>query len=118
MSKKQKSWREKLIGIKHFPKILKFGPKIGPCRKALESWGAKIGDTVVLAPHIEVDNIMKKVPEGRLITIKEICEKLAQKYGTKFCCPLIYGISIWIVSHASEEALKEGKKDITPYWQH
>ncbi len=57
-----------------------------PCGKALAKWGAKPDDSVVLAPHLEVDEIMKRIPEGKLMTIKEICEKLAEKHRTKFCC--------------------------------
>ncbi|MCX7995505.1 MAG: MGMT family protein [candidate division WOR-3 bacterium] len=93
-----------------------FDPKF-PCGKALQKWGAKPGDSVVLVPHIEVDEIMKKIPEGKLITIKEICEKLAEKHSTKYCCPLVAGISIMTAANAAEESRVKGEKNITPHWR-
>ena len=113
---KKKSWIEKLHDTKNFPKILKFERNF-PCGKALEKWGAKPGDTVVLAPPLEVDAIMKNVPEGKLITIYEICSQLAKKHNVKFCCSLTTGIFINIAAHAAEESKEKGEKNITPYWR-
>ena len=90
---KKKSWTQKLYDNKKFPKILKFDPKF-PCGKTLEKWGAKPGESVVLAPPLDVDEIMKNVPKGKLITIYEICSQLAKKHKVKFCCSLTTGIFI------------------------
>jgi len=99
-----------------FPKILKFNPKF-PCGKALIKMGAKTGDSVVLAPPLEVDEIMKKVPKGSLITINEICKKLAIKHNVKFCCTLTTGIFIMISANVAEEDKIMSIKRITPYWR-
>ena len=103
MTYKKKTWTEKLNDSKNFPKILKFEEKF-PCGKALKKWGAKPGDTVVLAPPIEVDTIIKKIPKGKLVTIKEICSQLAKKHKTKYCCSLTTGIFINITAHSAEES--------------
>ena len=116
MAYKKKSWTEKLHDNKNFPKILKFERNF-PCGKALESWGAKPGDSVVLAPPLEVDAMMKNVPKGRLITIYEICRQLAKKHDVKFCCSLTTGIFINIAAHAAEELKEKNVKTITPYWR-
>jgi len=116
MKYKKKSWTKKLQDSKKFPKILKFDPKF-PCGRALQKMGAKPGDTVVLVPPIEVDVIMKNVPRGKLITINEICKKLAEKYNVKFCCTLTTGIFIMTAANAAEEAKGKGEKSITPYWR-
>ncbi len=87
------------------------------CGKALEKWGAKFGDSVVLAPHHEVNEIMKKILLGKLITIKEICKKLAEKHSAEYCCPLVAGISIMTAANAAEEAKMKGEKDTIPYWR-
>lgn len=116
MAYKKKSWTEKLHDSKKFPKILEFDPKF-PCGKALEKWGAKSGDTVVITPPLEVDGIMKKIPKGKLITLYEICKKLAKKHKVKFCCSLTTGIFINIAAHAAEEAKEKGERNITPYWR-
>jgi alkylated DNA nucleotide flippase Atl1 len=74
--------------------------------------GAKPGNSVVLVPPTEVDAIMKTVPEGKLSTLKEICEKLAEKHKTQYCCTLTTGISITTAANAAEETKGE-----TPYWR-
>ena len=116
MSYKRKTWKEKLENKKKFPKILKFDPKF-PCGRALEKMGAKPGDPVVLAPPIEIDAIMKQVPKGKLITLNEICMKLAKKHNVKYCCTLTTGIFIMTAANAAEEGKEKGEKNTTPYWR-
>ena len=55
---------------------------------------------------------MKKVPKGKLITLKEICENLARKHKTQYCCTLTTGIFVMIAANAAEET-----KSNTPYWR-
>ncbi len=111
MGYKKKTWQEKLEDNKSFPKIIEFNPKL-PYGKALEKIGAKPGDSVVLVPPLEVNGIMKKVPHGKLITLNEICKKLAKKYKAKFCCTLTAGIFVLTAANAAVET----KSDV-PYWR-
>ena len=111
MPYKKKTWREKLEEDKGFPKKLKLKPNF-PCWRALEKMGAKKGDSVVLAPPLEVNELMKKVPKGKLLTLEEICKKLAKKHKTKYCCTLTTGIFINIVANAAEEMNTD-----VPYWR-
>ena len=105
---KQKSWSEKLKDSKGLPRVEEISGKMK------EKWGK--GTMVIPAP-MEVDEIMRKVPKGKLITINEIREALAKKHGTSICCPLTTGIFAWIAAHAAEEQRQKGEKDITPYWR-
>jgi len=116
MTYKKKTWKEKLENSKSFPKVLDFNPKF-PCGKALSKMGAKSGDSVVLVAPLEVDELMKKVPKGKLITINEICKKLAKKHNVMFCCTLTCGIFIMTSAHAAEEDKIKGITRITPYWR-
>jgi len=77
-------------------------------------WGT--GTIVIPAPR-EVDEIMRQVPRGKLITINQIRAILAQKHGASIGCPLTTGMFANIAAHAAEEAAGEGKKDTTPYWR-
>jgi len=77
-------------------------------------WGT--GTVVIPAPR-EVDEVMRRVPGGKLITINQIRQILAQKHGASIGCPLTTGIFAWVAANAAEEALAEGKKDVTPYWR-
>ena len=79
-----------------------------------QRWGT--GTYVVPAP-LEVDEIMRKVRKGKLITINEIREILAKRHEATIGCPITTGIFAWIAAHAAEEAAEKGKKRITPYWR-
>lgn len=107
-SKAKKSWREKLADNKGLPKTGKIEGKI------TTRWGA--GTMVVPAP-IEVDEIMRKVPKGKLTTINEIRAALARKHRVDVGCPITTGIFAWIAAKAAEEAAAEGARRVTPYWR-
>jgi len=108
MIKKKKSWVEKLADSKGLPRVEKVTEKMS------KRWG--IGTFVIPAP-IEVDKLMKKIPEGKLTTINEIRKSLAKKHKTDFACPITTGIFAWIAANAAEEQKQQGKKDVTPYWR-
>lgn len=107
-SKTRKSWQEKLADDKGLPKVEKINEKMS------QRWGT--GTVVIPAPR-EVNEIMKKVPEGKLITINEIRKFLAKKHKASIGCPITTGIFAWVAAHASAEATAEGKKKTTPYWR-
>ncbi|MHC4758141.1 MAG: MGMT family protein [Planctomycetota bacterium] len=106
--KHKKTWREKLEDSKDLPKIVKYD------KKKPKRW--EPGTYIIPAPK-EVDEIMKRVPKGKLITINEIRNILAKKHKAQFGCPITTGIFSWIAAHAADEAEAEGRKRITPYWR-
>jgi len=108
MGYKKKSLKEKLSDDKGLPKIIKIEGKM------TKKWGT--GTCVIPAPR-EVDEIMKKVPKGKLVTINQIREKLAKKHDATIGCPITTGIFVSIAASAAAEELAEGKKKITPYWR-
>jgi alkylated DNA nucleotide flippase Atl1 len=108
MIKFKKSWQEKLADRKGLPKVEKITEKMS------KRWGT--GTVVIPAPK-EVDELMKRVPKGKLITINEIRNALATKHGASIGCPITTGIFAHIAAHAAEEAKAEGKKNTTPYWR-
>ncbi len=108
MTSKKKSWQDKLADSKDLPKVAPIEENMS------QRWG--VGTFVIPAP-IEVDEIMRRVRLGKLITIDDIRAKLAQKHGATIACPLTTGIFAWIAAHAADEAEQIGKKRITPYWR-
>ena len=72
---------------------------------------------VVIPAPMEVNEMMRRLPEGKLIIINEIRAALAKKHKAMIGCPLTTGIFAWIAANAAEEQRQEGKKDITPYWR-
>ena len=68
----RKSWREKLADSKGLPKVAEITDNMS------KRWGT---GTVVIPAPMEVNEIMRKVPEGKLTTINRIRETLARKHG-------------------------------------
>jgi len=107
MSKK-KSFREKLADDKDLPRVQ---PITGGMK---QRWGE--GTIVLPAPH-EVNELMKRVPKGKLTTINELREALARRHGATIACPIVTGILARIAAGAAGEDEAEGKKRVTPYWR-
>lgn len=103
----RKTWNEKLANTKDMPKV----EDIGDDSKMLARYG---GRNMLIAPPMEYDEIMKRVPEGKLITTDRIRNYLAKKHGADFTCPLTGGIFVNIAANASRE--RDGV-DETPYWR-
>ncbi len=108
MPKKKTTWIEKLNDSKGFPKVEKIPDKLS------KRWGA---GTVVIPAPIEVDELMRKVPAGKLTTINGIRVALAKKHKATIGCPMTTGIFAWIAANAAEEREQNGAKDVTPYWR-
>jgi len=106
--KQRKSWSEKLEDSKDLPRVEKITGKMS------KKWGT--GTVVIPAPK-EVDEIMKNVPQGKLVTINEIRTALAKKHGATIGCPITTGIFAWVAAHAAEEKKQQGAKNTTPYWR-
>jgi hypothetical protein len=64
-----KTWREKLADKKDLPKVVKIS---GPMSRR---WGE---GTVAIAAPFEVDQLMKRVRRGKLITINELRAAIAE----------------------------------------
>ncbi len=105
---KRKSWSEKLKDNKGLPKVEKITDKMS------KRWGT---GTVVIPAPMEVNEMIRRVPEGKVITLNEIRAALAKKHGATIGCPLTTGIFAWVAANAAEEERQKGEKDITPYWR-
>lgn len=108
MPKGRKSWTEKLADSKDLPRVEKITEKMS------KRWGT---GTVVIPAPMEVDEIMRKVPEGKLVTINEIRRALAEKHNATIGCPITTGMFARIAAGTAEERRQAGEKDITPYWR-
>ncbi len=104
----RKTFREKLADNKDLPRVESISP--GMRRK----WGP--GTIVIPAPQ-DVDEIMRQVPKGRVITINQIREAVARRHGATIGCPMTTGILARIAAGAAGEEEDDGKKRVTPYWR-
>ncbi|HEX9793399.1 MAG TPA: hypothetical protein VGC54_05385 [Planctomycetota bacterium] len=104
----KKTFREKLADPKDFPRIEPLPPGMQ------KQWGK---GTIVIPRPDEVDAIMRRVPEGKLITINGIRELVAARHGATSGCPIVVGIFARIAAGAAGEDLVDGKQRVTPYWR-
>ncbi|MFC1939485.1 hypothetical protein ACFLXO_02210 [Chloroflexota bacterium] len=75
MAKAKKSWQEKLADSKDLPKVVEINESMS------KRWGT---GTVCIPAPIEVDEIMRQVPTGKLTTINQIREIVAKRHGATF----------------------------------
>jgi hypothetical protein len=103
----RKSWKEKLHSQDH-SKIIEI-----PARMT-----KRFGTGTMLIPKpLDVDALIRKTKKGKVITASEIRSRLARDKGVNTTCPVTTGIFVRIVAEAAEEELRDGKKQVTPYWR-
>ena len=99
-------WREKLEKPQQ-PKLVKVPPKM-----------ARFGSGTMLIPTPKlVDELLRRIPNGKLVTIGEIRKRLAADFAADVTCPLTTGIFVRIVAEAAEEDRASGRQRISPYWR-
>lgn len=101
----RKSFNEKLHDSKDMPKVIEVTDP-----KAVMRFG---GTKMLIAPPLAYDEIMKKLPRGKVLTADYIRDYLAKKHGADYTCPLTAGIFMNIAAKASVER----GIDETPYWR-
>ena len=99
----KKRYIEKLQNDKNLPKIVNLNEKD---QKRLNA------KTMVIPKPIDIYNIMKQIPKGKLITTNEIRQILAKKYNVDTACPLTTGIFVNISANAAVEL-----NDNMLYWR-
>ena len=78
--------------------------------KSIQKYG---GNKMYFAPPIAYDEVMKRVPCGKLVTVGNIREYFAKLNGADFTEPITAGLFTSIVAWASYQREKEE----TPYWR-
>ena len=65
------------------------------------------GEKMFFAPPVTYDEIMKKVPRGKVITVGAIREYLAEENGADFTDPITAGIFVSIAAWASHQRTED-----------
>ena len=100
------SWRAKLEKPQQ-PKVVPVPPKMSRFGK---------GSMLIPTPKL-VDELIRRIPKGKLATVTELRRKLASEFKADVTCPLTTGIFVRIAAEAAEEDREQGRKRITPYWR-
>jgi alkylated DNA nucleotide flippase Atl1 len=88
---------------------------VSPVPEGFPGW--KDANSMVVSTPLEVDSIVRKVPDGRLVTLNEVRGYLARQYGTDMACPVSTAIFLNIVAEAAEEMRAQGETNLAPYWR-
>ena len=105
MPRKTKTWQEKLADAKAKDDL----PKTFCCDK--------LGQHMLVPSAAEVEQEMRRVRKGKVVTIKQITQKLAKRYGVGMACPMTTGIFAWIIANAADERERAGAKRTVPWWR-
>ena len=98
----KKDFNKMLNNNKDMPKIVELNDE------ASSKWGGK---TMVVAPPLSYDKVMKIVPFGKIITTDLIRKYIAKEHKVDITCPLTAGIFINICAWASYQR----DTNLTPY---
>lgn len=101
----KKDFNEMLRRENGMPKI-----QIVTDAKTIEKYGGK---RMFFAPPAAYDQVMKRIPAGKLTTVGEIRRYFAEKNDADFTDPITAGIFVSIAAWASEQR----QEDKTPYWR-
>jgi len=103
----RKTYNEKLHSSGDLPKIEDLSAK----PESIARFG---GTKLLVAAPLQYNNIMARVPEGRVITADRLRFYLAAQAGADATCPLTAGIFVNICAHSNEE---RGEIDPIPWWR-
>lgn len=106
--KPRKTWQEKLDKADGLPKVI-------PIPDRMQK-NCGIGTLVIPLPR-EVSDVILKVPKRKLMTIRQIADRMAAKHKADIGCPITVGIFAWMSAHAADEQEQLGKKRFAPYWR-
>lgn len=101
----KKDFNEMLKDGKDMPKIVEITDE-----KSIEKYG---GRRMYFAPPLDYDAVMRRVPEGKVITVGDIREYFAARNDADFTDPITAGIFCSIAAWASFQRAD----DKTPYWR-
>lgn len=101
----KKDFNAMLNDPKDMPKIV-----VITDQKSIEKYG---GSRMYFAPPSDYDEVMRRIPEGALITVGEIRAYFAEQNDADFTDPITAGIFCSIAAWASFQRTE----DKTPYWR-
>lgn len=93
-------------------------PKNPHLTEAPPQWfGGKVGGKMVIPSALELDEMIRQIPDGQTVNIKDLRAEYAAKHGADITCPMTSGIFLRIIAENAEEERANGRTDVTPYWK-
>jgi 6-O-methylguanine DNA methyltransferase, DNA binding domain len=89
---------------------------VHPLPERVAHWGPP-GASMVISTPAEIDEVVARIPKGKLATVNTIRDELAKRHRTTIACPITTGIFLNIVAKAAAERELMGAKRVTPWWR-
>jgi len=88
-------------------------PKVKDISDQPEAVARMGGTQMLIAAPMQYNELMARIPQGKVITVDRVRAYLAAQAGADFTCPLTAGIFVNVCAHASVER----DSDKIPYWR-
>jgi alkylated DNA nucleotide flippase Atl1 len=79
-------------------------------------WGPP-GATMVISTPQDIEAVVKQIPSGKVVSLTEIRERIADQHGTTITCPVTTGLFLNIVARAAREMEILGIEGSAPWWR-
>lgn len=89
---------------------------IKPLPNSVAHWGPP-GASMVISTPADIDEVIRKIPKGRLATMTSLRDALSRRHKADIACPITTGIFLGIVAKAAAEMEEMGAKRVAPWWR-
>lgn len=89
---------------------------IKPLPDKIAHWGPPGASMVISTPAV-IDDVVRKIPKGKLATMTTLREALSKRHHTDIACPITTGIFLGIVAKAAAEMEEMGAMCVAPWWR-
>jgi alkylated DNA nucleotide flippase Atl1 len=72
--------------------------------------------TMLIARPLDIQALIQQIPEGKVLTVRGLMDRLAVDAGTDTTCPMTTGIFLRIVAEVAELDRADGSP-VAPYWR-
>jgi len=101
-------WRDKLTSeTSNYGKIVEIPPAMQ------EQHGS---GTMLIARPLDIQALIQQIPEGKVLTVRGLMDRLAVDAGTDTTCPMTTGIFLRVVAEVAELDRADGNP-VAPYWR-
>lgn len=105
----KKTWREKYQTAKE-PVVKRIDKNFADMRA---------GQLMLISTPAEIDQLVRKLPEGTAWTISDLRKELARRHKADITCPVTTGIFVRINAEVALEDIAAGKSpdEVMPFWR-
>lgn len=77
----------------------------------------KAGQKMLIPTPVEIDQVVRTIPEGQVMVMADLRDRLAQNHEADVTCPLTTGIFLRMAAEYALQEMSQGKEDVMPFWR-